>query len=81
MYTGKIIKIGSVELTEDEAQRYYEEGRYIVTYSKIYKLVKTDRNPEIHGKVIYTSKGMTLRGRYFAMTADTVNNLVGSKIA
>lgn len=81
MYTGKIIRIGNVELTPEEAQGYYDEGRYIVTYSKIYKLVKTDRHPEIHGKVIYTSKGMTLRGRYFAMTADTVNHLVGSKIA
>lgn len=81
MYTGKIIRIGTVELTEQEAQQYYDDGKYIVTYSKIYKLVRTARNPEIHGHVVYTAKGMTRRGRFFAMDAATVNHLVGQNIA
>ena len=81
MYTGKIIKIGNVELTEQEAQQYYTDGKYIVAYSHIYKLVRTTRNPEIHGKSIYTAKGMTRRGRFYVMDATTVNHLVGQNIA
>lgn len=79
MYTGKIIKIGGVELTEQEAQQLFNDRRFIVTYGKIYDI--TYRNGSFHGKEIYKSKGMTRRGRYFALTADQINNLVGFKLA
>ena len=79
MYTGKIVKIGSVELTEQEAEQLFNERRYIVTYSKIYQLVY--RAGAIHGKQIYSSAGMTRRGRFFALTGEQINHLVGFKIA
>ena len=30
-----IVRIGKVELTPEEAERYYQEGKYIVTYGCI----------------------------------------------
>ena len=70
----KIIKIGPVELYESEAERLFNEGRYIVTYSKIYQLVK--RAGRVCGHVIFTTKGMTRRGRYFALTERDVAALM-----
>lgn len=72
-----IVKIGSVELTEAEAERYYSEGRYIVTYGCIYQLHYSTAQRKVYGSVIYRQKGMTRRGRFFAMDAETVNHLVG----
>ena len=34
----EIVKIGSVELYEDEARKLYEEKKYIVTYGGVYQL-------------------------------------------
>lgn len=73
-----IIKIGTVELTEAEADRLYEEGKYIVTYSKIYQLHRGGRGyPHVYGQQVYHSKGMTRRGRFHALTGKEVNDLVG----
>lgn len=73
----KIIKIGNVELTEQEAQRIYDEGRYIVTYSKIYMLRKAAET--FKGRVVYRTSegGMTRRGRFYAMDNETVHNVFG----
>lgn len=70
-----IIKIGPVELTEREAREYFEQGIYLVTYSKIYKIVR--RNGAFHGKQVHESKGMTRRGRFFAMTVQTIRDVFG----
>ena len=74
----QIIKIGPVELFETEAERFFEEGRYIVTFSKIYKV--TRRNGKYHGKVMHTEKGMTRRGRFYAMDAETICNVFGLQL-
>ena len=71
----QIIKIGSVELFETEARRFFEEGRYLVTYSKIYKIIR--KGGRFCGKVVHTEKGMTRRGRFFAMDATTIYNIFG----
>lgn len=73
----QIVKIGSVELTPDEAEKYYSEGKYIVTYGCIYQLFYSTAQKRVYGQVIHRSKGMTRRGRFFAMDAATVNHLVG----
>lgn len=75
----KIVRIGSVELTEQEAERLYAEGRYIVTYSTVYKVIKT--GDRIHGKTVHKAKGMTRRGRFYAMTAETLWNVFGIRTA
>ena len=47
-----IVKIGRVELTEEEAQKIYEEGKYIVAASKIYQ-IHYSRNAGYYGSVVY----------------------------
>lgn len=73
----QIVKIGSVELTPDEAEKYYSEGKYIVTYGRIYQLFYSAAQKRVYGQVIYRHPGMTRKGRFFAMDAKTVNHLVG----
>jgi hypothetical protein len=76
----EIVKIGNVELTEEQAARFYEEHRYIVTYSKIYKLHYSAAAKQVYGSQIYYNKGMAKRGRFHAMTAETVNHLLGFQL-
>lgn len=76
-----IIRIGNVELTEQEAERLYNADKYIVTYGAIYKLIKTARFPQVHGKAIHKEKGMTRRGRFYAMDAETIQNVFGLTVA
>ncbi len=70
-------RIGRVELTPEEAERYYQEGKYIVTYGCIYQLFYSVAQKRVYGTVIYRQAGMTRKGRFFAMDAETVNHLVG----
>ena len=72
-----IVKIGNVELTMEEALKYYSEGKYIVTFSKIYQLFYSQAQKKVYGQVIYSSKGMTHRGRFFAYSGAEVNHLIG----
>ena len=73
-----IIRIGTVELYESEAKRLYDERKYIVTYSRIYQLNYGGRPyPHVYGHEIYASRGMTRRGRFFALPGAEVNRLVG----
>lgn len=76
----EIVKIGSVELTQEEAERYYSEGKYIVTYGCIYQLFHSTAQKTVYGKGIHKQSGMTRKGRFFAMDAETVNHLVGFKL-
>lgn len=76
-----IIKIGNIELTEEEARNFYENNkRYFVTYSKIYCL-DFSKNAGYHGREIYKliKKGehFTKKGRFFAYDAGQVNHLLG----
>lgn len=70
----EIIKIGNVELTEEEAVKLCSEGKFLITYSKIYQLVSDGKR--IHGKVIYTQRGLARRGRYYAFTGKEINHLL-----
>lgn len=75
-----IVRIGGVELTPEEAERYYLDEKYIVTYGCIYQLFYSTAQRTVYGKGIYKQAGMTKRGRFFAMDAKTVNHLVGFKL-
>lgn len=75
-----IVKIGRVELTLEDAERYYSERKYIVTYGCIYQLFYSTAKKTVYGKGIYKQAGMTRKGRFFAMDAETVNHLVGFKL-
>ena len=73
----KIVRIGGVELYESEALKLYQEEKYIVTYSRIYQLFYSAAQKTVYGQEIYHQKGMTRRGRFYAMDGKSVNDLVG----
>lgn len=71
-----IIRIGSVELTEEEALRMYEKKLYIVTYSNIFELHYSDSLKRVCGRQIYHEPGLARRGRFHAISGEAVNRLV-----
>ena len=71
-----IVKIGSVELTPEEAFRYYQENKYIVTYGAVYQLHYSTAKKRVYGSKIYTGKRLTLRGYFYVMDAESVNRIV-----
>lgn len=73
-----IVKIGRVELTEEEAQKIYEEGKYIVAASKIYQ-VHYSKNAGWYSSVVYKEpdgKSFTRRGRFYVMGGEEVNRML-----
>ena len=76
----KIVKIGSVELYNEDAFKLYQEEMYIVTYSKIYSLHYSQAQQAVYGREIYYSPGMVRRGRFHTHTAEQVNKLVGFEL-
>ena len=71
------MKIGTVELTEKEAYRMYQEGKYTVTYSKIYQLFYSVTQKRVYGQQIYSQNGLAKRGRFYSMDGETVNHILG----
>ena len=81
----RIVKIGSVEMYENDLPELYESGRiYFVTYSKIYQLMWAN-NYGWYGQLVYTKPtkggmGFTRRGRFYVQTAKQVNKWLGFKL-
>ena len=76
-----IVHIGPVELYASDAEKLCADGKYIVTYSRIYQLFPpTAGYPYVKGQEIYYSRGLAKRGRFHALTAADVNRLVGSPL-
>ena len=74
-----ILKLGYVELTEDNIMKYLLDGRkYILTATNIYKLCY-DMDIGYYGEVVYHSVGMLKRNVFKAVTPDFISNLLGSK--
>ena len=76
-----IIKIGNIELTEEEAERLYTAGKvYLITYRKIY-ILEYSKNAGYHGRVLYirstNCEPFTKKGRFYAYTAAQTNHLIG----
>lgn len=76
----KIVKIGSVELYEDEALRIYNDGKYIVNYSGVWQLHYSNAQQKVYGTKIIDQKGIASRGRFYTMNATTINDILGEKI-
>lgn len=76
----KMIKIGRVELTPEEAYRMYKHNMYIVTSSKIFQLFYDGVRQKVFGIPIYYSPGMSHRGRFYTMGAESVNNFLGFEL-
>ena len=74
----KIVKLaGTVKCTKQEAQKWYEEGKYIVTYSGVHQIFYSQAQQTYYTHHIIHKKGMVCRGRFFAVTAGRVNKLLG----
>ena len=77
------IKIGSVELTRTEAEKFCQEGKYIVVCRHIYALHYSTAQQCVYGSQIYYERGtlpLTKRGRFIVISAADVNRLVGMTI-
>ena len=74
------ITIGDISIDSRQAQRYYRDGKYLVTYSRIFQL-NSSVNVEghIYGTCIYYKTGLLKRGTHKFMSAKEVNELLGFK--
>ena len=78
------MKVGRVELSREDVEELQETNRvYIVFYRDIYQINHSNVQNRAFATKIYTKYGdlpLTLRGRFFAMDAKGVNNLLGFKL-
>lgn len=76
----KIIKAGSVELTEAEAFQIYEKNKYIVSYSGIFQPFYSNAQRTTYFNKISNIKGLARRGRFYIMDGATINHILGYKL-
>lgn len=76
----KIIKIGNVELTREEAERLYNEKKYICSYVGIFQICYSPAQDMYYGMKVINHKGYARRGRFYAHTAEQINHVFGKKI-
>lgn len=73
-------KAGSVELSEKEAFHIYNNNLYVCTYSAIYvPRFRPGQQQQIAFSKICTTtpKHIAKRGRWFALSAQRINELMG----
>lgn len=75
-----VIKVGSVEFTESDLEKIYEEKKYVVTYSGVYAIHYSIAQKRHYGIKILYCKGMAMRGRFYIMTAEEINHIIGIKV-
>ena len=73
-------KVGSVELTEKDAFRIYEEKKYIVTSTAIYQPHFSQAQNAVYFSKVFTVKGMVRRGRFYTLTAAQINRILGEEL-
>ena len=76
----KMIKVGSTELTESEVEKIYTEKKYVVNYSGVYAIHYSMAQKQYYSRKVIYCKGMAKRGRFYVMTAETVNHIIGKKV-
>ena len=73
------MRIGSVQLSEEEAESLYKEEKFIVTYGKIYQVCYSP-NAGFYGLCVFTkpTKGMGLvkRGRHIVTSRAHAERLM-----
>lgn len=76
-----IIRIGSVELTPEEAAAAHERELYIVAFRRVYQVNYSAAQGRYYGQeVYYSADPLTRRGRFFRMTGEAVNRLIGHEL-
>ena len=72
-----IYTIGRTEITESDAWKIYEAGKYILNYSGVWQICYSQAQRRFYGMNVYNHKGMARRGRFYTLTGAEVNRLVG----
>lgn len=73
--------IGGVELPREEAEMTYSRKLYIVAYTGVYQILFSQAQDRYRGQKVYSEKGLSRRGRFYAMTAPQVNELIGKDLS
>lgn len=73
-------KAGSVELTEKEAFRIYDEKKYIATSTAVYQPHYSQAQNAVYFSKVLTVKGIARRGRFYTMTAAQINRILDKEI-
>lgn len=80
----QIIKLAGIEFYKQELTEHFEAGTvYIVKYKSIYLLEPANykTEPKIKARKVYEStETLTRRGRFYSMTREQVNNLLGREL-
>lgn len=76
----RTIKVGSTELTESEIEKIHAENKYVVNYSGVYAIYYSVAQKQYYSRKVIDCKGMAKRGRFYIMTAETVNHIIGKKV-
>lgn len=73
---------GRVQLTKDEAFRIYENKKYVVTSYGIFQPQWHNNQPEqrVSFHKISDIHGIARRGRYYTLTGDEINHVIGEQI-
>ena len=78
-----IIKLAGIEFYKQELTEHFEAGTvYIVKYKSIYLLEPANykTEPKVKARKVYEgSEKLTRRGRFYSMTKEQVNNLLGKE--
>ena len=76
----EIVKIGNVELTREEAEKIYQDQKYICSYVGIFQINYSQAQKTFYGHKVIDCKGYARRGRYYIQSAKEINHVLGKKI-
>jgi len=77
-----VIRIGGIELTQDEARDLYDSGRrYLISYNTITEMTYDAKTDCFGGKVICRKPkgqklGFTRRGRFYSFTKEEIDGFL-----
>ena len=74
-----MIKVGSTELSNDEAMRIYADCLYVVNGSGVWQMMYSE-NAGFYGIRLVKRRGLTQKGRFYLMRVESVNTLLGRKV-
>ena len=73
-------KAGNVELTKEEAEKIYNEKKYICTSTAVYQPHFSTAQQKIYFTKIINFKGIAQRGRFYILDYKTINKIIGDEI-
>ena len=74
-----MIRVGNTELSNDEAKRIYADCLYVVNGSGVWQIAYSE-NAGFYGLKLVNRRGLTPKGRFYLMRAESVNTLLGKRV-